>query len=240
MRHQSQRLMTLLVALTCAAVFYPAHAQDPNVHVYLAHAAPGRNISSTTNPAYPVDIAFGPLCVAKGLSFGEIVGPFTGPPGTYVVKVSVSSAVNPCGNASVFSATVSLSAGSTSMGIVNLNSSNQVSGQIFAINLAPVPFGQSRIIIANTTHSTLTGTLTVDDTMSSPISANVGAGSVLALPVAKGLYTGNIYLAGLSTLAAGPQEIDLASRNVYIFVLAGSTTNNSVQLIGPKVIRDVF
>lgn len=240
MRYQLRRSITLSVALICAALSYPAHAQDPNAHVYLAHAAPGRNISSTTNPDYPVDIAFDSLCVAKGLNFGEIVGPFTGPPGPYTVKVSVSSVVNPCGNATVFSATISLSAGSTSMGIVTLNSSNHVTGQIFPIDLSAVPAGQSRIFVANSTSQNLTGTLTKDDTLSSPLSAPFAPGTVLPLNIPRGLYTANVYATGTSTVEAGPEEIDVGSRNVYLIVLAGSTANSSVQMIGPKVIRDVF
>ena len=87
MRVQLERLFRLLLVLACAALPYTAHAVDPNANLYIGHAASGRNISSTTNPEYPVDISIGGHCIAQGSTFGEIRGPFTLPAGSYLIKV---------------------------------------------------------------------------------------------------------------------------------------------------------
>jgi len=230
----------LVVALACAAFSNSAQGQDPNAHLYIAHAAPGRNISSTTNPAFPVDISVHGTCVAQGVTFGEIRGPFTAAPGSWVVNVSVADFVSPCGGTTVFAATIPLTAGSSSLGIVALNSSNHVTGLIDPIDLSSVPVGQSRIILANTTGDNLTGVLTQGDGSVVVVSAPLAAGSLLKFDKGAGLFSATVFPEGSTVAATGPQEFNLTSRNVYLSVVAGSTTNDSVQLIGPKEIRGVF
>ena len=240
MKVHSERFLSLFVLLACAAIPFSAHAADTNAYLYIAHAASGRNISSATNPAYPVDLSLGGHCVLQGLTFGEIRGPVTSPAGTYAVKVSVADALNPCGNAAVFSGAIVLAAGSTSLGIVTLNGSHQVIGEIFAINLSAVAAGTSRVVVANTTPDNLTGTLTAGDSGMSPESANIAAGTVVPVTVSAGEYSLTVYPEGSSNKATGPVEFGVESRNVYLLVFAGSTANASVQSFGPLAIRDVF
>jgi len=230
----------LFVISAYAAVSYSAHAADPNAYLYIAHAASGRSISSATNPEYAVDISLGGHCVAQGVSFGEIRGPFVQPAGALPVKVSISNSANPCGGSVVFSPTISLSAGSTALGILTVTSAHAIGGQIAAVNLSAVLVGRGRLIVANVSPDNLTGALSPGDSTSSPITQNFAAGTVSeALPGA-GEYTVTVFPEGSSTAATGPLEFDVVSRNVYLVVLTGSTTNNSVQVIGPRVIRDVF
>jgi Domain of unknown function (DUF4397) len=238
MKVHVERLIPVFV-LACAAVTYAAPAADTNAYFYLAHAAPGRSISSTTNPEFPVDVSIGGHCVSQGLSYGEIRGPVTLPAGTYSLKASVADAVNPCGGTVVFSYTLPFAPGTTSMGILTV-SSNHVSAELVALDLSGVPAGEGWLLVANITPDKLVGTLTVDDTMSSPHSATFGARSFTYVPVPAGEYSATIYPEGSSTAATGPQAIDVVSRNLYVLVLAGSTANNSVQLLGPQVIRNVF
>jgi len=163
------------------------------------------------------------------------------PAATYAVNVTVADATNPCGGASSFSAGVALAAGSTSMGIITINSAQQVSGQIVPVDLSPVPAGRVRAIVANTTTDALTGTITQGDGTSTPLSADVPAGTVSRISVVTGLWNLSFYPQGTSTAAVeGPTEFELVSRSVYLMVLAGSSANNSVQLIGPHMIKDVF
>ena len=240
MKANLSRLIPLFVGAACATTPHLVQAQDSNAHLYVAHAASGRNISSTTNPGFPVDISVGGHCIVQGASFGDIRGPFTLPPGTYALRVSVADAINPCGNAAFYSPSIPLTAGNTSLGILTLNSSNQPVGEIVAVNLSPVPVGEGRLVVVNTTHEALTGTLTVEDTSASPVSASVAAGAVLVTTVPAGEYSATIYPEGSNTRATGPSELTIGSRNVHMIVLAGSTANNSIQFLGPEVIRDVF
>jgi hypothetical protein len=240
MKIQLQRLFLLFLVSACAALPYSAHAADSNAYLYIAHAAAGRNLSSTANPEYPVDISIGGHCVASGFSYGEIRGALTFPAGSYAAKVSVANSLNPCGGTAFYSATVTLAAGSVSMGIVSVNNAHQPTAQIFTVDLSAVGAGTSRVVVANTTSSNLTGTFTLGDSTASPISGNFPAGTVNAVGVPSNEYTAWVYPTGSSVLATGPIEFDLVSRNLYLVVLAGSTANNSVQIVGPQVIKNVL
>jgi len=240
MKVRRQCSIWLFAAVAFAAIPNPAQGQDPNAHLYIAHAAPGRNISITTNPTYPVDVSLRGVCVAQGQSFGEIRGPFTVPPGTYAVHVTVANASAPCTGAGIFGATLGLSAGSNSLGVIGLSSSNSVTAMITSINLSSVPAGQGRLFVVNTSQDGLVGSLTLINGTGSPISANFPGKSVISAGVFSGLYSATIYPLGSSMAATGPVELGITSRSVNIVVLAGSTSNNSVQLVGPKEIQAVF
>jgi hypothetical protein len=228
----------LIVALACAGLSHPANAADTNAYFYIAHAASGRNISSTTNPAYPVDISLNGICVAKGISFGDIQGPFTLPAGTYPVRISVANVASPCGSPAVFSGTAPLSAGTADLGILTFDASNHLTGLLSQINLASIPSGKGRTAIFNATQETLGATLTAQNG-SVAGEATVAPGKVLVSDNPSGIYTGTIFLPGSRTVITGPVPVTLSSRDLSLYVLGGSSTN-AVQLIGPKVIWGVF
>ena len=233
-------LLPLIVLLACAVLPNSAQGQDPNAHIYVAHGVPGRNISSTTDPSYPVDISVQGNCLGQGLAFGEMRGPFSGPPGTYSVVFTVANLQSPCGGDPVFTAPVTVAAGTSSLGILALNSSNQVTGLIYPIDLSSVPVGLGRVIVANTSSDNLTGILTVGDTDGSPASANIGANSLFTTFIPSGEYSITFTPEGSTEKAAGPLEVDIASRNVYLYVIAGSVMNSTIQLVGPTQIKGVF
>lgn len=230
--------MSALVILSCSTIFLgSAGAQDTNTYLYIAHAAPGRNISATANPAYPIDISANGVCIVKGEAFGQIVGPFTGPAAAYTFAVSVANTGTPCSNPPVFTApNVSLAAGTTYFGVVTLDASNNVTGQIYPADFSSIPAGQSRVVIANATGQNLTATLRHKADMN----VDIAAGSIDEATATSGRYSGSIFLQGTDTREAGPVSIDAMSRDLYFYVLAGDASNNSVQIIGPKVIKDVF
>src|SRR5436309_11367142 len=74
MKFHLRGLISLFAAaLICAGFSLPAKA-DTNAYLYIAHAAGGRNISSTTNPEYPLDLSIGGICVAKAVPYGDVLG----------------------------------------------------------------------------------------------------------------------------------------------------------------------
>jgi hypothetical protein len=239
MKFRLKTSLPVLLALTCAGLSHPVNAADSNAYLYIAHAASGRNISSTTNPAYPVDVSVAGICVAKGASFGDIQGPFTGTAGTYVVKVSVANVASPCGNPAVFTGTAALQAGKAYLTVLTLDASNHVLGQLFAVNVSAVPSGKGRTAVFNATLSEL-GAVLKDENGSTVGSANVAPGAVLVSDNVAGMYAATIYVTGARTAATGPVPVTLSSKNLYLYVLAGAASNDSIQLIGPKVIGDVF
>jgi hypothetical protein len=232
-----------LFALACAALVNSVQGQDPNAHIFVVQAVPGRNISSTTNPAYPIDISIGSICIVQQVNFGDIRGPYTFTPGHYSVKFSVASANSPCGGPAVFTGSIAPTAGSTAMGIIFLDASNRVTAGVFPLDLSTVGAGIGRVLVMNlSATSNVTVALTAgDSTGGTPVSGfPVRARQNVARDVPSGQYSLTIYPEGSTTAATGPVEADIVSRNLHIYILAGSTTNDSVQLVGPTVIKDVL
>jgi hypothetical protein len=239
MKFQLKTSIPILLALTCAGLSHPVNAADSNAYLYIAHAVSGRNISSTTNPEYPVDISVAGICVAKGVSFGDIQGPFTGTAGTYLVKVSVANVGSPCGNPAVFTGTAALQASKAYLTVLTLDASNHLFGQLFAVDVSAIPLGKGRTAVFNATLDGLGATLTAEDG-SKAGEATVAPGRVLVSDNPAGMYTGTIFFIGSRRVATGPVPVTLSSKDLYLYVIAGASPNDSIQLIGPKVIRDVF
>jgi len=126
------RTFMLTLAVGGAMLTGPAQAQA-QTYLYIAHAASGRNVSATANPAMPVDVSVNSNCIEKGLSFGDINGPFTGPAGSFTFKVTMANTISPCSGSTVFSAPVTLAAGGTYLGIITLNAANAPIGQIYIL-----------------------------------------------------------------------------------------------------------
>jgi hypothetical protein len=217
------------------------HATAQNTYLYIAHAAPGRNVSATPapNPEYPVDFSVNGICLAQGISFGEIRGPLSGPAGTYTVQFTAANSASPCQGNSVLIASVTFVPGATYFGVLTVNASNHVIGQIYLANLTPVAAGTGRFEVINATVDTLNTLLYNRNDGGLAGSLTVPASTIVDGFAFSGLYTTNITDAGNKVLV-GPVDVEVEPRNSYLYVLAGSTTNQSVQLIGPMVIRGLF
>lgn len=241
MRNRLHHIATIVFCALVGASTPFALAQDTNAYLYLVHAASGRDLSASTNPEFPIDISANGTCIAKGLSFGDVRGPFAAPAGAVAFNISKANSVNPCSEPAIFIAETPLAASATYVGVVSLDASNNVSGQIFEADLSPLAIGQTRALVINATQDSLSATVTPDPrTDGSGGQFNVAPGTLgEAVPPGGVQYT-SIYSGGTNTLEAGPIMIETLARNVYIYVFAGSSSNGSVQLIGPKVIRGVF
>lgn len=214
------------------------YAQAQNTTLYLAHAAPGRLISATANPELPWDFSINGICITKGISFGEIRGPFTGPAGTYTLRLEVANSAFPCTGNTVFSASVTLSAGVTNFEVATLDATNHVTGQIFSADLTPVTAGFTRLEIVNATLSPVSAQLF--NTGGFVGALTVPAATIVDSFAAPGLYTATLNDVNTNKLLFGPVNAALGPRDLYLYVVAGSATNQSVQLIGPKAILGVF
>lgn len=230
------RTLVLFAGLSVAMFASSVQGQvDTNSYFFIAHAAPGRMHVSGGNPAFPIDIKLNGTCIVKGESFGDILGPFTAAAGTFSFEISVANSLDPCSNPTIFSARNPSSAAVTYLGVLTLNSSNQLEGQVFSLDLAPVPADRSRLLVANATQEDLTAVLTQGTTTQM---ATIAKGSLANFDPGAGLGTATITSG--STTETGPVNVSLQPRNANIVVLAGSTSNHSIQLLGPKVIPGVF
>lgn len=66
--------LSFALALLCVVMSTAVFASD-NASLYVVHGIPGRDISETTDPAFPVDILLNDeVCNVHGLTFGTISG----------------------------------------------------------------------------------------------------------------------------------------------------------------------
>jgi hypothetical protein len=240
MKLQLRHRFALAVAFSAAVLAGTVQAQD-SATLYLAHAASGRDMSSTTDPALPIDVSINGVCVVKGESFGEILGPYSFPAGTLLVRVSMANSLAPCSNAVVYSASAALAAGD-SLGVLSVVNSS-ITGRIYPIGLSSLPAGVTRAYVTNATTQTIAAIVTdKPETNGSGGQFIVPAEAIEMATPPTGLNYVSLYLAGTNplTLEAGPYLIETEPRNVYLYVIAGSAANHSVQLIGPRVILNVL
>ena len=193
-----------------AALPHSALAQDSNTYLYLAHAAPGRNISSSTNPEFPIDVSENGTCIAQGLSFGEIRGPFTVPAGTISFRISKANADTPCAEPAVFTANPRTTAGAAYVGAISLNTSNNITGRLYKADLSPVAVGWARALIVNATNQNLSATVNPAPTTDGsggqfPVPAN----TIKAATPPLGFRYSSVYLQGpiLFKQAQGPLRV---------------------------------
>ena len=228
------RTLMLLLGLSAAIFGSSAQAQvDPNSYFYLAHAASGRQYDGG-NPVFPLDISLNGVCISKGQSFGEIRGPFSAPAASFTFVFSAANSLDPCSNPALYSFTRSTSAGTTYVAALTLNGSNALTSLVSTANLSTVGAKKSRLVVVNATQNSLTATLKGSTTQTAPIAASSFS---TFLPPA-GMYAASI--SSGATTETGPVNVNLLQNNVYIFVVAGSTSNSSIQLFGPKPIWDAF
>jgi hypothetical protein len=231
----------LAIALGSGLVAATSHAQDTNAYLYLVHAAPGRNFSQTANPELPVDISINGMCVVKGITFGEIRGPYSAPAGNFNFIVSKANSFTPCSNPAIFAAPSGLSAGNTYLGAIMVSGPEALTGNVYPLDVSSIAPGVARALVLNATTQNLAATVT-------PMPTTDGSGGQFSVPAGTlretgpplGVYFTSVYIDQTDMLQAGPIQIETLARNAYIYVFAGSAANGTVQLIGPKVIHGVF
>lgn len=233
-------LAMLAIVVGSGFVTATSQAQSSDSYFYLVHAASGRNYSSTANPELPLDISVNGKCRVAGVSYGEILGPYVVAAGAFNFKVSLADSTKPCSNAAIFSGSSSVFAADTYAAVISLDASNAFTGQVYSLDLSSLPAGSARAFVINSTAQGLGATVTYTPTTD-------GSGGLFSVPAGMlrvaspplGVTYTSIY-SNQTTLEAGPVQIQTLSRDAYIYVFAGSTTNGTVQLIGPKAIRGLF
>jgi hypothetical protein len=243
MKIKIQRAAALLVVLGCAFIVNSAQAQ--NAYVYLAHAASGRAVSSAASPSFPIDymVSSNPdlsngTCIAKGVTFGQIAGPWSWPAGPYWIQITAANTVAPCTGAAVYTSSILVAAGSTYIGVLTLDASNNVIGQLYMPDLSSISVNTyGRIEIINASQDTLSATLSSPS--NGTAAAGVAPGNIIEANAASGLYTSTVTTQS-NAVVVGPVNVQVEQRNWYLYVLTGSAATNSVQLMGPKVIKGVF
>ena len=251
------KAVLLLVSCLMFSGFTPnlAVAQSPNASVYVVHGIPGHDLNTALDPALPVDVVVNPgkgqICLLQGLKFGDIAGPLTIPPGTYMIALSVASTVAPCSNAPLLGpVSVTLSSGENASLVAHLQygSSPTPTVQKFDNDLTnPIANGKSRLIVQHTANAPAVDIHVVRYAYP-PIPPttipNVSNGEQTQAdlpserPIFYGTTTVTLSPAGEEKPVIGPYFFQLNPHSVYLIYAVGSLSTQSFTLIS-KVIPGV-
>lgn len=235
-----QSALLSVVGSALVALCASAYAQTPNANLYVVHAAPGRNISTAVSPlapapspSLPVDLSANGSCIAKGISYGDITGLLSLPAGPYTLQMTHADSTVPCSGSVVFTATLTLVAGSTYIGVLKVDAAGHPTGFLYKANLASIPPGSGRIELINASLDPVGVTLSTQGPFP------VAPSSLTDFSPPPGIFTTTV-LDSSGKLQVGPATVEVQQRSYYIYVIAGSVANGSIQWIGPRRIAGVF
>lgn len=134
-----------LLPIAALALAFSALA-SAQVSLRVVHGIPGRDIAPTVDPDLPVDILVNDaVCLASGFPFGESIGPFSLPGGTYNVKVSLANTLEPCSGDAVIDADVPLNDGENATIVAHLTETGMPTAGKFLNDTSAPDEGLARV-----------------------------------------------------------------------------------------------
>jgi hypothetical protein len=237
-----------------AIASHPAWAQG-TASVYVVHGIPGHDVSSSLDPALPVDVQVnGSICLLQGLKFGDIAGPFTIPAGSYNFTIALASTVAPCynnshNNALLTANGVPFASGENASVVAYLNAEGTPGVTKFDNDLSnPIANGNSRVIVQHAANAPAVDIHVARYTFYSPLkpatipNLSNGQQTQADLPSERtwNYPTTEVTLTptGQSSPLIGPYYFQLEPHSVYLIYAVGSLSTQSFTLIS-KVIPGV-
>ncbi len=222
--------------------------------LYLVQGAPGRDLSHSFYPTYPIDVLVNDTsCLVQNAPFPSVQGAFLEQAGAYDLKISPANAAAPCTNAYVREVQAVVNAGQATYVVVALSMQSTLTTYNFNLPLSPVQRGKARVVIADAADAPMLdpgastsplsdGASLASAAQASPASASstaMSAGQSIPLVVPAEPFTGNIYYAGTNQVAVGPISDVLQSRSTEVYFIVGSDATGSLQMISSRI-PDVF
>jgi Domain of unknown function (DUF4397) len=233
-------LQLIVVGVALGAIGQAATTTTEDASLYLVHGIPGRDVSATLNPQFPVDVFVNDsVCYLKGFTFGSSSGPLELPAGSYDIKISMANSLAPCTNPPIVESEVKLGAGGTTTAVAALSSGSPAL-LTFVDNLKTVKTGESRFTLANAADAgALTVTLTqefVKNPVKRTITIKPGDQTSIDLPL-------GTYSVQAEASAGGTPLVSTAvfggNQAADLMYFVGSATNGSLSLV-QRSIQDVF
>jgi hypothetical protein len=225
-RSSHRVILALFFGVLCAR-----NAMAQEAYLYFGHGLTGHDVSSTLNPDLPIDVLInGRSCLVTGAVAESFSGPFTMPPGSYAVTISLANTTAPCTNAPAIAGKMVVDANQSAALIASIGLNNQLTGYVVPIDLSPVPPGKTRIIFTNAATVPAVGfdiTGESGDKYSIPA---IPPGATRSIIVPSGLASAAA-VSGSSVLL-GPGYILLPARGALMAVTVGSTATSSFNVVG--------
>ena len=229
-----------------------ALAGEAPASIYIVHGIPGHDLSTTLDPALPVDIQVdGSICLVTGLKFGDIAGPFTIPANTYSVAILAANTVAPCtGTTLLGPASVTITAGENASVVAYLSATGAPGVKKFENDLSPTPNGDSRLIVQHTAAAPavdITVARDKNEYSEWPYARKIGvlrnvSNSQQASPLIPSGAPNNFPLtqvtftpAGATNPVIGPYFFQLVPHTAYLIYAVGSLSTGSFTVISKAI-----
>ncbi len=169
----------------------------------------------------------GKLCILRNFTFRSVSNPFSLPPGSYDVRVSLANSVSPCGNAPVARTSLTLVAGEEAAVVAALSPLGKPVLDAFALDLSLLAEGQGRVIVA---HAAAAPAVTVSVDGKRAI-RGLAPGSEAAAVLPTGAYSVEVFPGGQATSVIGPVTVGVGNRTATLAFAAGSVASGSITLV---------
>ena len=208
---------TTAASLAVAASLFgalPAAAAD-TAEVYVVHGVPGLTVDVYVDGALALD-DFVPETVA---------GPLDLPAGSHAVAITAADATDDSNP--VLSATADLAGGNSYSLVAHLSADGNPTLTPYSNDISTVPAGQARLVVRH-------------DAAAPAVDVRAGGTVVLAdvtnpnqggLTVPAGTVSADVVLAGTSTVAIGPAELNLAEGSATFVHAVGSADKGALTLV---------
>lgn len=192
----------------------PVAAQD-TAEVYVVHGVPGLTVDVYVDGQRALD-DFAPETVA---------GPLDLPAGSHTVAITAADA--PDASNPVLSADADLAAGNSYALVAHLTADGQPTLTPYANDISTVPAGQARLVVRH-------------DAAAPAVDIRAGGAVVLSnvtnpnegsLTVPAGTVDADVVLAGTSTVAIGPADLNLAEGSATFVHAVGSAADGTLALV---------
>lgn len=211
-----KRVLVLATAAVAVVAFAsPASAAPGDGSVTVIHGIPGLTVDVYVNDALTLD-NFAP---------DTVTDPIMLPPGAYNLKIRGEN--DPSTTAPILEANATVTSGLNASIVAHLKADGSPTVTVFANNVATIADGKGR--------------LTVRHTAAAP-AVDVRAGGAVVFPnltnpneasadLAAGVVSADVVLAGTSTVAIGPADVDVKAGVSTIVYAVGSATDGTLRVL---------
>lgn len=193
----------------------PSAAAADTAEVYVVHGVPGLTVDVYVDGQRALD-DFQPETVA---------GPLDLPAGSHAVAITAADAAD--ASNPVLSATAELAAGNSYSLVAHLSADGNPTLTAYANDISTVPAGQARLVVRH-------------DAAAPAVDVRAGGAVVLSdvtnpnqgsLTVPAGTVSADVVLAGTSTVAIGPADLNLAEGSATFVHAVGSADKGALTLV---------
>ncbi len=215
MRRFTAATAAVSIAVAASLLGASSAAAADTAEVYVVHGVPGLTVDVYVDGALALD----------DFAAETVAGPLDLPAGSHAVAITAADAADAA--SPVLAASADLAAGNSYSLVAHLSADGNPTLTPYPNNISTVPAGQARLVVRH-------------DAAAPAVDVRAGGAVVLAdvtnpnqggLTVPAGTVSADVVLAGTSTVAIGPAEVNLAEGSATFVHAVGSADTGALTLV---------